>query len=262
MRTGESTRPVARYRLFAEAVRQAEAQARLGAEVAALKGKPVDWLKAGPGKETAAKPGYGPRSPSRAAMTICSIPTCKNCSAPYCEQQERYPDAPHGSGRCVERGSAGGRVSSQLRRRPNKNGEGRHDDHRQQRRTRPERGDANQSLAPCRVPPVKTSLARLCPTTPPSKSGGTIEHQAKMYKRNKTPKAVATCSKIHGVAFHNRPHGVMPFAPGPGGLLILLDPLTQLFLFTVMRPFVATSHGPTGNNSALRPNRKMLTPMP
>ena len=58
MRKGEGDRTVKKYRLFAVAVRQAEAQARLGAEVAALKDKPMDWLKAGPGKETAAKPGW------------------------------------------------------------------------------------------------------------------------------------------------------------------------------------------------------------
>ena len=58
MRKGEGKRPPKVYRLFAVAVRQAEAQARLGAEVAALKDKPMDWLKAGPGKETAARPGW------------------------------------------------------------------------------------------------------------------------------------------------------------------------------------------------------------
>jgi hypothetical protein len=58
MRKGEAKRPIKLYRPFAEAVRQAEAQARLNAEVAALKNKPIDWLRAGPGKETAAKPGW------------------------------------------------------------------------------------------------------------------------------------------------------------------------------------------------------------
>jgi hypothetical protein len=58
MRKGEAKRPTQKYKPFAEAVRQAEATARLNAEVAALKDKPMDWLKAGPGKETTAKPGW------------------------------------------------------------------------------------------------------------------------------------------------------------------------------------------------------------
>ncbi len=66
MRKGEGERPVKKYRQFAEAVRQAEAQARLGAEVAALKDKPMDWLKAGPGKETAARPGWSALAKPRA----------------------------------------------------------------------------------------------------------------------------------------------------------------------------------------------------
>jgi hypothetical protein len=46
------------YRTFAAAIRQAKAQARLRAEIAALEGKPLDWLKYGPGKETARNPGW------------------------------------------------------------------------------------------------------------------------------------------------------------------------------------------------------------
>jgi hypothetical protein len=58
MRKGEAKRSSKMYKHFAEEVRRAEAQARLGAEVAALKDKPMDWLKAGPGKETTVKPGW------------------------------------------------------------------------------------------------------------------------------------------------------------------------------------------------------------
>ena len=63
---GEGARPLKKYKRFAEEVRRAEAQARLGAEVAALKDKPMDWLKAGPGKETAAKPGWSALAKPRA----------------------------------------------------------------------------------------------------------------------------------------------------------------------------------------------------
>ncbi|HVS33986.1 MAG TPA: hypothetical protein VMS17_00265 [Gemmataceae bacterium] len=57
LRKGEAGRPL-KYKRFVEKLRQAEAQARLNAEVAAFKDKPMDWLKAGPGKETPAKPGW------------------------------------------------------------------------------------------------------------------------------------------------------------------------------------------------------------
>jgi hypothetical protein len=46
------------YRNFTAAVRQAIAQARLTAELAAMKGRPLDWLRCGPGKETARNPGW------------------------------------------------------------------------------------------------------------------------------------------------------------------------------------------------------------
>jgi hypothetical protein len=46
------------YRLFREAVRQAQAQARLAAEIAVFKNRPLDWLKCGPGKDAPAYPGW------------------------------------------------------------------------------------------------------------------------------------------------------------------------------------------------------------
>ncbi|HYT92910.1 MAG TPA: hypothetical protein VEL76_29605 [Gemmataceae bacterium] len=46
------------YRSFAESVRQAEAQARLQAEMAAFKKDALGWLKGGPGRETAARAGW------------------------------------------------------------------------------------------------------------------------------------------------------------------------------------------------------------
>jgi hypothetical protein len=51
-RKGEARRSSRRYRAFASAVRQAVAQARLGAEVSICKDKPLDWLRSGPGRET------------------------------------------------------------------------------------------------------------------------------------------------------------------------------------------------------------------
>jgi hypothetical protein len=46
------------YRAFAQAIRQAEAHARLAAEMAAFKKDAINWLKSGPGRETANRPGW------------------------------------------------------------------------------------------------------------------------------------------------------------------------------------------------------------
>jgi hypothetical protein len=46
------------YRSFARAVREAAAQARVRAEIAALKKDAMGWLKCGPGRETGAAPGW------------------------------------------------------------------------------------------------------------------------------------------------------------------------------------------------------------
>jgi hypothetical protein len=52
------------YRDLARGVCQAQAQARLTAEVAALTDRPLDWLRSGPGKETADAAGWtGPARP-------------------------------------------------------------------------------------------------------------------------------------------------------------------------------------------------------
>src|SRR5262245_11882455 len=59
------SRPGPRYREFARAVRQAEAQARLRVEVAVLEARPLDWLKSGPGKPQSGYPGW--TAPARAA---------------------------------------------------------------------------------------------------------------------------------------------------------------------------------------------------
>jgi hypothetical protein len=58
LRQGQEGRGGPKYRHFYEAVQQAQAQARLGAEVAALNDKPMDWLKSGPGKETTTGAGW------------------------------------------------------------------------------------------------------------------------------------------------------------------------------------------------------------
>jgi hypothetical protein len=56
---GERADAPANYRAFARAIREAEAQARLQAELNVRKDKPLDWLKSGPGKASADNPGWG-----------------------------------------------------------------------------------------------------------------------------------------------------------------------------------------------------------
>jgi hypothetical protein len=43
---------------FRREVEKAAAEARLAAEIAAFKGKPLDWLRCGPGRETTDSPGW------------------------------------------------------------------------------------------------------------------------------------------------------------------------------------------------------------
>jgi hypothetical protein len=58
LRRGQEAGARRAYRQFAAAVRQALAQARLGAEIAVLKNRPLDWLKCGPGREAPGSPGW------------------------------------------------------------------------------------------------------------------------------------------------------------------------------------------------------------
>ena len=97
LRKGEAGRPL-KYKHFVEALRQAEAQARLNAEVAAFKDKPMDWLKAGPGKETAGParlvgPGQAAARAPRRKRRCCCGTTCKRFSAPCCMALEPHPEA-------------------------------------------------------------------------------------------------------------------------------------------------------------------------
>ena len=94
---GEGEKPLKKYYRFAVALRQAEAQARLGAEVAALKDKPMDWLKAGPGKETAAKPGWSalakPRAGGDKPTPLLLDPSVQAFLRVLLQALEPYPEA-------------------------------------------------------------------------------------------------------------------------------------------------------------------------
>ena len=68
MRLAERPRASAKLRQFAEAVRQAAAQARLAAETEMRANKPLDWLRSGPGRPTPAGEGWtGPARPAPVA---------------------------------------------------------------------------------------------------------------------------------------------------------------------------------------------------
>jgi hypothetical protein len=72
MRRAQVRRPKKKYRLFYEAVMQASAQVRLSAEARALAKDPFAWLKCGPGKETADRPGWSnpPRAQDRRGQAV------------------------------------------------------------------------------------------------------------------------------------------------------------------------------------------------
>jgi hypothetical protein len=48
----------ARFKLFVIAVRRAQAEARIAAEIKILKDSPLDWLKSGPGRENSTRQGW------------------------------------------------------------------------------------------------------------------------------------------------------------------------------------------------------------
>lgn len=54
-----------RHRGFADAVRQAQGQARAAAEIAVHGDRPLDWLKSGPGRPQPGRPGW--TAPAKAA---------------------------------------------------------------------------------------------------------------------------------------------------------------------------------------------------
>jgi hypothetical protein len=93
---GKDARPA--YRHFRRAVHQAHAQARLGAEVAVFKGKPLDWLKCGPGREAPGRTGWTsaakapPAARGEAAPTL-SHPEVQRLLVELLEQLKPFPEA-------------------------------------------------------------------------------------------------------------------------------------------------------------------------
>ena len=97
LRQGEGERPLKKYQQFVEALRKAEAQARLNAEVAAFKDKPMDWLKAGPGKETPAKAGWSalakPRAGAAKETPLLMRPDVQSFLRALLQALEPHPEA-------------------------------------------------------------------------------------------------------------------------------------------------------------------------
>ena len=75
LRRGRRRRAPDCYRQFAEAVAQARAQARLAADLQVFEKRPLDWLKCGPGRETAIDPGWAsaPKPVSRGRAAAGSL---------------------------------------------------------------------------------------------------------------------------------------------------------------------------------------------
>lgn len=91
----EGARPP--YRGFAIAVRQAMAQARLGAEVEARNARPLDWLRSGPGRDQPRRPGWsGPAkagSSGEAGPPTLRHPEIQALLATILEALEPFPEA-------------------------------------------------------------------------------------------------------------------------------------------------------------------------
>jgi hypothetical protein len=88
---GERDDAPANYRAFARAIREAEAQARLQAELNVRSDKPLDWLKTGPGKASADNPGWG--NPSKTGSTT---------AADKIDPAQLWSEVLHLFGRCAE----------------------------------------------------------------------------------------------------------------------------------------------------------------
>ena len=64
---------VAPYRNLAAAIRQAQAQARLTAEIAVFKDDPLQWLKSGPGKERMDAAGWSTPAKPQIATQVPTV---------------------------------------------------------------------------------------------------------------------------------------------------------------------------------------------
>lgn len=91
----ERPRAAKKYRDFASAVRQAAAHARLTAEIDTRAGKPLDWLRGGPGRPTPESDGWtGPaRAPTAAKAAPLLTPEVQQMIAVLLEALADHPEA-------------------------------------------------------------------------------------------------------------------------------------------------------------------------
>jgi hypothetical protein len=97
MHRGRNPGEPRRYREFVAAVTQALAQARLTAEVAALKAKPLEWLKAGPGRE-----GWGRDAAPPARPPGLEHPEIRELLARLLAALEPFPEAREAVARAID----------------------------------------------------------------------------------------------------------------------------------------------------------------
>jgi hypothetical protein len=107
LRRGEEPGGRSPYREFRRDILQAHAQARLKAEVAVLEDRPLDWLKFGPGKETAAAAGWtGPARPRQISATQhddpLANPAAREVIRALLEHLTAFPDARASAARCLQ----------------------------------------------------------------------------------------------------------------------------------------------------------------
>lgn len=80
-----------------QAVVQAKAQARLTVEIQTLQEKPMDWLKSGPGRETADTPGWTaparPRTEKRQETDLLANPELQQLLRALLDVLTPFPDA-------------------------------------------------------------------------------------------------------------------------------------------------------------------------
>jgi hypothetical protein len=91
-------RGTARYKNLILAIRQAQAQARLKAEIDARQADPKFWLRSGPGKETPTSPGWSmPTKPilvqDNRTVNLLASPEWNSLWAMILHTLAQYPDA-------------------------------------------------------------------------------------------------------------------------------------------------------------------------
>ena len=113
---GKSPRGRRRYRRFVQAVEQAAAQARLGAEVNIHRDKPLEWLKQGPAG------GEWGRSPGKRSSGFLTMVEVQALLAEVLMALEEYPEARQVAARALEPSEAAAQRESARTKRSTRGG--------------------------------------------------------------------------------------------------------------------------------------------